>query len=155
MKTLSIILLFITITSCETKVKTIVEPEKAKTAINVDSLNNEFLAGWNNQDSTAVMNTMAENAILINDTLIFKGKRNIANWVSGGVKVLSNIQSEILIDGTSGEIAYNSGTYTLDLTIPGSPVLKEKGNYSLVWTKQENEEWLIHIEDVSRLPDVK
>jgi len=127
--------------------------------VDVDSLNALFLAGWNNKDSTAIMQTIAENAIVMNDSIIHTGTDAIAkNWISGGVKVLSNIRTISSIKDSDGHIAYDGGTYSLDLTPPGGPVLKEKGNYSLIWTKQNSGDWkltLIHIEDVTRLPDIK
>ncbi len=131
----------------------------AKTSINVDSLNALFLAGWNLKDSAAIMHTLAPDAVVMNDSMIYTGTEAIAkNWVSGGVKVLSNIKTISSIKGASDNLAYDGGTYSLDLTIPNGPVLKEKGNYSLVWTKQADGQWLltlVHIEDVTRLPDVK
>ncbi len=135
------------------------EKNASTTAVNVDSLTAIFLAGWNNKDSAAIMKTIADNAIVMNDTLIHNGLSAIANnWISGGVKVLSNIKTSSVIKDNDNKIAYDGGTYTLDLTPPGGPVLKEKGNYNLVWTKQQNGDWkltLIHIEDITRMPDIK
>lgn len=155
MKYLLILIICIAIISCNQQ-----SNEKYKTKpINVDSLNAVFLKGWNNKDSTAIMNTIAENAVVMNDSLIHKGFNSIAkNWVSGGVKVLSNIKTISSISDANQNIAYDGGTYTLDLTPPDGTVLKERGIYSLVWEKQQNDEWkltLIHIEDVTRLPDIR
>lgn len=129
------------------------------TPASIDSLTAAFLSGWNNRDSAAIMKTIADNAIVMNDSLIHRGHSAIAgNWVSGGVKVLSNIKTTSLIKDSDSRIAYDGGTYTCDLTIPGGPVLKEKGNYNLVWTKQQNGDWkltLIHIEDITRMPDIQ
>lgn len=135
------------------------ETNTTLTQVNVDSLTATFLAGWNNKDSAAIMKTIADNAIVMNDSLMHKGLSAIAkNWISGGVKVLSNIKTSSAIKDNDNRIAYDGGTYSLDLTPPGGPVLKEKGNYNLVWTKQQNGEWkltLIHIEDITRMPDIK
>lgn len=136
-----------------------IEKNTSTASANVDSLTAIFLAGWNNKDSAAIMKTIAENAIVMNDSLIHNGHSAIANnWVSGGVKVLSNIKTTSMIMDSDDNIAYSGGSYSLDLTPPGGPVLKEKGNYNLVWKKQQNGEWkltLIHIEDVTRMPDIK
>lgn len=135
------------------------EPNPSERSANIDDLTATFLAGWNNKDSAAIMKTIADNAIVMNDSLTHKGSSAIANsWVSGGVKVLSNIQISSLIKDSDQKIAYNGGTYSLDLNPPGGPLLKEKGNYNLVWTKQQTGEWkltLIHIEDITRMPDIK
>ena len=127
--------------------------------VSVDSLNAVFLAGWNNKDSAAIVNTLAANAIVMNDSLIHRGINEIASqWVSGGVKVLSNIKTVSLVKEANETIAFDGGTYSLDLTIPDGPILKEKGNYSLVWSKVNEKDWklvLVHIEDITRMPDVK
>jgi ketosteroid isomerase-like protein len=129
-----------------------------RAAVNVDSLNAVFLTGWNNKDSAAIVSTFADNAIVMNDSVIHTGVGSIAkNWISGGVRVLSNIRTFSSIRDGRGDIAYDGGTYSLDLTLPDGTVLKEKGNYSLVWAKQDNGKWklvLVHIEDVTRLPDI-
>jgi ketosteroid isomerase-like protein len=133
--------------------------EFTSVGVRIDSLNAIFLAGWNKKDSTAIMSTLAVDAVVMNDSLIHQGKEAIAkNWVSGGIKVLSNVATKSSIQKASGDLAYDGGTYSLDLTIPNGPTLKERGNYSLVWTRQPDQQWLltlVHIEDVTRLPDVQ
>lgn len=155
MKQLTLLLALATVLSCNQTT----EKNSSTTPVNVDSLTATFLEGWNNKDSAAIMKTIADNAIVMNDSLIHKGHSAIANnWISGGVKVLSNIKTSSVIKDSDNKIAYDGGTYALDLTPPGGPVLKEKGNYNLVWTKQQNGEWkltLIHIEDITRMPDIK
>ncbi len=93
------------------------------------------------------------------DSLIHNGHTAIANnWVSGAVKVLGNIKTSTIIKDSDGHIAYDGGTYTLDLTPPGGPVFTEKGNYNLLWTKQQTGEWkltLVHIENITRMPGIK
>ena len=155
MKQFILFLALATVISCNQPTENIASTP----TVNVDSLTATFLAGWNNKDSAAIMKTIADNAIVMNDSLIHNGHSAIANnWISGGVKVLSNIKTSSLIKDYDKKIAYDGGTYTLDLTPPGGPVLKEKGNYNLVWTKQQNGEWkltLIHIEDITRMPDIQ
>ncbi len=155
MKLLALFLSLATIISCSQTT----EINSSATRVNVDSLTAAFLAGWNNKDSAAIMKTIADHAVVMNDSLIHNGHSAIANnWISGGVKVLSNIKTSSVIKDNDNKIAYDGGTYTLDLTPPGGPVLKEKGNYNLVWTKQQAGDWkltLIHIEDITRMPDIK
>lgn len=123
---------------------------------NVDSLTAQFNAAWNNKDSAAIIKTIADNAILMNDSLIYRGDSAISkNWISGGVKVVSNIKTSSVIKDSDNKLAYDAGTYTHDLTTPGGSVLKLKGNYSFAWAKQPDGEWkltFIHIEDLTRMP---
>ena len=155
MKLITILSLLVTMMSCNQQEQL----SNLSNPISVESLSADFLAGWNNKDSAAIMQTIADNAIVMNDSLVHQGHEAIAkNWISGGVQVISNIKTSSVISNSGNNIAYDGGTYTLDLTIPGGPVLKEKGNYSMVWTKQQTGEWkltLIHIEDITRMPDIK
>ncbi len=159
MKNLTILLLGIVIFSCNQQSTKSTDTLQQSESVDIDSLTNVFLDGWNKQDSAAIVKTIADDAIVMNDSLIHTGLNAIArNWISGGVIVLSNIKTTSLIKGVSESVAYNGGSYSLDLTPPGGPVLKEKGNYSLVWSKQQNGDWkltLIHIEDITRMPDIQ
>lgn len=158
-KQLVIFLICVIFVSCSQQTTKKTDNENQSSTVNVDSLNAVFIAGWNKKDSAAIVNTISENAIVMNDSLIHSGINSIAkNWISGGVKVLSNVKTKSIIKDANGKIAFDGGTYTLDLTIPGGPTLIERGNYSLVWTKQQNNQWkltLVHIEDITRLPDIK
>ena len=131
--------------------------ESNQNPVNVDSLNAVFIAGWNKKDSAAIMNTLSDNAIVMNDSLVHKGKQEIASkWVSGGVKALSNVRTVSMVKNGNNNIAYDGGTYSLDITLP-NVTLKERGIYTLVWEKQK-ESWkltLVHIEDITRMPDIK
>lgn len=159
MKNIIIIIFSIVLIGCNPRSKNSDETKLQSKSVNIDSLTMKFLVGWNKHDSATIMSTIADNAIVMNDSLIHSGTNAIAqNWVSGGVKVLSNINTNSLIKEMNESMAYNGGTYSLDLTPPGGPVLKERGNYSLIWSKQKNGDWkltLIHIEDVTRLPDIR
>ncbi|MBN2175609.1 MAG: nuclear transport factor 2 family protein, partial [Bacteroidales bacterium] len=159
MKIPTILLLCIVIFSCNQPSTKSTDSIQQSASVDVDSLTKMFLDGWNNHDSAAIVKTIADNAVVMNDSLIHTGINAIAqNWISGGVKVLSNIKTTSLTKGVSESVAYSGGTYSLDLTPPGGPVLKEKGNYSLVWSKQQNGDWkltLVHIEDITRMPDIQ
>ncbi len=159
MKTLLFLTAIATLISCKEQTQHQTGEDLTSVGVNIDSLNAVFLAGWNKKDSVAIMSTLAQDAVVMNDSLIHNGKEAIAkNWVSGGVKVLSKVVTKSSIQKASGDLAYDGGTYSLDLTIPNGPILKERGNYSLVWTRQPDQQWLltlVHIEDVTRLPDVQ
>ena len=158
-KHITLLLISISLLACTPRGGTNSENLPSGTSINVDSLREEFLSGWNTRDSAAIMHTISANAVVMNDSLVHRGHEAIGkNWISGGVKVLSNIQTTSLIRESCEDIAYDGGTYTLDLTLPNGIVLKERGNYSLVWARQAGGEWkltLVHIEDITRLPDVR
>lgn len=144
--------------SCKENKEVIIEKEIIVDKVNVDSLSKVFVDSWNASDSAAIMASMASNCIVMNDSVIHNGAEAIAaGWVSGGVKVLSNIAVSSMQKGSSALVAYDAGTYSLDLTIPNGPKLKERGNYSLAWERQDDQSWkltMVHIEDITRMPDV-
>ena len=103
-----------------------IETKSSTTPVNVDLLTAIFLAGWNNKDSAAIMNTLADNAIVMNDSLIHNGHLAIANnWISGGGKVFSSIKTSSVIKDSDNRIAYNGGMYSLDLTPTGGQLFPE------------------------------
>jgi ketosteroid isomerase-like protein len=157
--TLFIIICCLAVCGCKQNQQSMPNDNGNTPAVKVDSLTQEFLNGWNSKDSLAIMSTFEANAIVMNDSLIHKGVEEIGkNWVSGGVKVLSNIQVSSLVQEANESLAYSGGTYSLDILPPGGPLLKEKGNYSLVWSRQSSGSWkltLVHIEDITRMPDIQ
>lgn len=124
-----------------------------KTSADLESLTSAFLAAWNNKDSVAISKAIADNAILMTDSLVYRGLSAISNnWISGGVQVVSNLKMSPIIQDSDLEIAYSAGTYTHDLTPPGAGVFKIKGNYGFAWKKQTDGAWklmFIHIEDLT------
>lgn len=122
---------------------------------NISELTDKYIVAWNSKDSAAIINFFDDNAIVMNDSSIFRGKQEIAKWVGGGVKVLSNIKTNSIKNNSNNNIAYDAGTYSLTITLPDL-VLNEKGNYTSAWDKNGN--WKItffHIEDVTKSPDIK
>ena len=150
MKTLITFFALATLISCTHRS----DPTTSTPPVSVDSLTAEFLRGWNNRDSAAIIKAIAENAVLLNDSLVYRGHSEISdNWISGGVKVVSNLKTSSIVKASDNKIAYAAGTYTHDLTPPGGSVFKIKGNYNFAWAKQPNGEWkltFIHIEDLGR-----
>ncbi len=123
--------------------------------VNVDSLTANFLQGLNDKDSIAIIKTIAKNAVVMQQSIILNGDEAIAkNWIRDGVSSISNIKTASLITGSDNKIAYDAGTYSLDLVSGGKGFLEEKGNYNLIWTKQYNGEWkltFVHLEDLSQM----
>ena len=145
MKQLTFLLAWTAIINCnQTSVNS-----SSTTPINIDSLTATFNDGWNNKDSAAIMKNIAENAILRQGSSIYKGHSAIANkWVSDGVKFISDLRTSSLMKDNDGKIAYDGGTFTHNIMIPGQPLHKTEGNYNFVWTKQQNGEWklkFIHV----------
>src|SRR5688572_9721514 len=114
MKNLLILIGCLSIASCNQRSDKNQDGSNHNKLVNVDSLNAVFVASWNDKDSVAAVNIIADNAIVMNDTLIHNGINEIAkNWISGGIKVISNIKAVSLIKEANESMAYDGGTYTL------------------------------------------
>ena len=135
MNHLTLFLALATLMSCNQTA----EKDISVTPVNVDSLTTTFLAGWNNKDSGAIMKTIADNAIVMNDSSIHSGHVAIArNWISGGVKVLSNIKTSSVIKDSDNKIAYDGeNIHTRPDTPPADLFLKKKA--TTTWYGQNNQ----------------
>jgi ketosteroid isomerase-like protein len=47
---------------------------------------------------------------------------------------------------SSGDLAYEVGTYTIDMTIPEMGSMKDNGKYLTVWEKQDDGSWKVKAE---------
>ena len=47
---------------------------------------------------------------------------------------------------TSGDYAYEIGTYTIDMSMPGMEGWKDNGKYLTVWEKQSDDSWKVKAE---------
>jgi len=105
--------------------------------ISVDSLNALWNAAWNNRDSTAVVNLMAKDALLISGRSQIKSKDSIsAKFVHHFIGTLTDLQTKILDSKTWSEGCYLSGTYAFQAIQSGKIVGKEEGVYTFIWEKQ-------------------
>ena len=130
----------------------------AAPSLNVDSLTNKFLAGWNAKDSLSVAASIADNAVVINDTYVHSSFADMGKeWISTGVYTISDLKTSSLISGSDNKIAYDAGTFSLELQSGDRNPLQEGGNYNLVWTRQYNGEWKLtyinfqHVQNLTML----
>lgn len=64
----------------------------------------------------------------------------IASEISMGSTNLNFIQTDLIV---SGNIAYESGTYSLEIKPKDQETVKDYGKYIVIWEKQENGKWLM------------
>lgn len=110
--------------------------QKAK-LISVDSLNALWNAAWNNKDSSAVVNLIAKDALLISGRSQIKGVDSISSkFVHHYIGTLTNLQTRILETKVWSEGCYLSGTYTFQAMQFGKLIGNEEGVYTFIWEKQ-------------------
>ena len=103
----------------------------------MDSLNALWNAAWNNRDSTAVVNLMAKDALLISGRSQIKSLDSIsAKFVHHFIGTLTDLQTKTLVMKTWSEGCYLSGTYVFHAMQSGKIIGKEEGVYTFIWEKQ-------------------
>ena len=118
---------------------------------NIDSLDNAFDENWNKDDSAALVNSLADDVILLSGRDKYQGKKEVAEkWISGHLPITANLKTEVVQKGADAETAYSAGTWSLELNLPGKPAQTVTGNHTFIYRKQADGSWktaLINIED--------
>ncbi len=121
----------------------------ADDAAKIKAVNEAYVSAWLKNDSTAVMKTLAPNAVLIpQGSRAIEGMKAIKQfwWPSGGktiVKAFTITTEEV---GGEGEVAYIRGAFTLSFTYEdGSNKLERtnNGNYLMIMKRQTGSDWRI------------
>ena len=112
-----------------------------------DSLMNEWNIAWNQHDSTAISNMLADNSVVVfssNEKLV--GVDSImTNWVNNNLPMVSNLKTEMTSSSTSSEMAYFNGTYTLDITRNDTVLGADSGCFTFVWKLQDSNDWKMEL----------
>jgi uncharacterized protein (TIGR02246 family) len=115
----------------------------------IKNVNEAYVAAWLKNDSTAVMKTLAPDAVLIpQGTRAIKGSQAIKQfwWPRGGktnVKAFTATTEEV---GGNDDVAYVRGTFKLSFTYEdGSNKLERtnNGNYLMIMKRQADGNWRI------------
>jgi ketosteroid isomerase-like protein len=114
--------------------------------INVDELSTKFSTAWNAKDSTALMELMSNDVVMNNTTLHIKGKDSIATrWIARNLRPTNNLTMIIKDKEANSDLAYESGSWSLDVVLPGKPTSKSSGSYTFAWKKQADNNWKIRL----------
>jgi ketosteroid isomerase-like protein len=148
MRKILILLFIFSVLSCQqNNQKT--SPAKTEKA-DIEQLLNDYLNAWNKGDIDIVSEQFSPTGVVVNGRNNYKGLVDInRGWLRMAVGFVNNIEVTPYVTGTNGDIAYLSGKYTLDLTQNNGETAQDSGNLSLVWKRQDNNEWklsLVHIE---------
>lgn len=109
---------------------------------NLDSMNKAWLTGWNTQNTEALKNLVADNAVVFMYNWRLEGKDSIIkNWINESAPNLRNLQIENFKNESTAEMAFSSGLYSYEVVINDSITAKEKGAYTLIWKLQADKSW--------------
>ena len=139
------LLLAATLTSCT----------KADEAVNVQSLNQEFIGAWNSKDSGKINGFLADDVSFVQGEVHWKGKGEVSQkWVNETLPTISSLKTSVVSSSTDANMAYEAGTFSVDVLppAPGQPGGIGEGNYIFLWKKGADKAWKISYAQLEGLP---
>lgn len=146
MKNLILLLtLAVTLASCADK----------EAPVNVQQLNQQFIGAWNNRNATVLDSLLADDVSFVQGEIHFNGKAEVSEkWVDETLGTIADLKTNVVSSGTDSEIAYEAGTFSVDVlpSGPGEPAGEGEGNFMLLWKKQKNGAWKLSYAQLEDLP---
>ncbi|AKD03671.1 nuclear transport factor 2 family protein [Pontibacter korlensis] len=124
-------------------------------AVSVQNLNQEFIGAWNSNDPEKVISYLAEDVQFIQGETHFRGKSDVANrWVKDTYTTISDLKTNVVSSGTDSEMAYEAGTFSVDVLSegPDQPNGIGEGNFILLWKKTTEGDWKLSYAQLEGLP---
>jgi ketosteroid isomerase-like protein len=107
-------------------------------------LNQSFDQAWNNHDSTKLFSLLADDVQMLSGKIHFDGKTEVMNkFIRRNLPVTGNLKTTVISTGEDNGIAYEAGTFSLDVTPPNTKAFVDKGNYNFVWKKGADDTWKV------------
>ncbi|ARS34289.1 YybH family protein [Pontibacter actiniarum] len=126
-----------------------------KEAVNIQRLNQEFISAWNNDDPEKVISFLADDVQFIQGETHFNGKSEVANkWVKDTYPTISDLKTNVVSTGADEQIAYEAGTFSVDVLPSGTDQLHGigEGNFILLWKKGADGNWKLSYAQLEGLP---
>ncbi|WP_210521091.1 YybH family protein [Hymenobacter terricola] len=128
---------------------------KGGDAVNVQTLDQDFIAAWNSRDSGKITGMLADDVAFVQGNAHWKGKDEVAQkWVSATLPTISNLKTSVTSTGTDAGSAYEAGTFSVDVLPagPGQPAGFGEGNYIFLWKKAADNTWKLSYAQLEDLP---
>lgn len=131
------------------------ETTKTQATVSSNELNRQFDNAWNRKDSAKLVSMLADDVQLLSAATHMNGRTEVTErFIRHNLPVSSNLQTSVVSTGESDALAYESGTFSLDVAPPGVKPFVDKGNYSFVWKKQADQSWKVSSIVMEDLPPV-
>lgn len=142
---LNILIIMGTLTACS-------KPEQA---VNIQSLNQQFINAWNAKDAEKIVSFLADDVQFLQGETHFTGKSEVSKrWVQETLPTLAGLKTSVVSSGTDNTTAYEAGTFSVDV-LPTSPNLPRgygEGNFILLWKKGQDNNWKLSYAQLEDLP---
>ncbi|MFC6999113.1 YybH family protein [Rufibacter roseus] len=123
--------------------------------VNVQQLSQEFISAWNSRNTTKLDTMFAEDAHFLQGEVHYSGRSEVSQkWVRETMGTIEDLRTYSVNSGVSDGIAYDGGTYRVDV-LPESNELPRgegEGNYVLIWKKNDKGAWKITYAQLEGLP---
>lgn len=127
----------------------------AASAVNVQSLNQQFIGAWNAKNTAALDTLLADDVQYAQGETRFNGKSEVSDkWVRATMGTISDLKTYVTNTGSDATMAYEAGTFSTDVLpeTPGQPQGEGEGNFLLLWKKQKNNSWKLSYVQLEGLP---
>ncbi|GAB3204617.1 uncharacterized protein (TIGR02246 family) [Pontibacter aydingkolensis] len=142
---ITFILMFAFLVACDSK----------KEEMNVQQLNQDFIAAWNSKDSEKVVSMLGDDVQFLQGKMHLRGKSDVSNrWVRETINTINNLRLSNVSSAVDENLAYGAGTFTVDVLPAGpqEPHGTGEGNYILLWKKGEDGEWKLNYAQLEDMP---
>ncbi|MFN3999947.1 YybH family protein [Algoriphagus sp.] len=114
--------------------------------VSVDSLTDNWNEGWNNKDSASIASMFTETTVVMEGDWIVTGRDSIMEkWVINQMPKMDNFKTDKISSGVTADMAYYTGTYSLDVVNNDSIVGNSQGNFTTLWKKQDDNSWKVEL----------
>lgn len=130
-------------------------PKTDTAAVNVQSLNQQFIGAWNAKNTVQLDSLLADDVQYAQGETRFNGKAEVADkWVRATMGSISDLKTYTTSTGSDANTAYEAGTFSTDVLpeAPGQPHGEGEGNFILLWKKQKNNAWKLSYVQLEGLP---
>jgi uncharacterized protein (TIGR02246 family) len=112
----------------------------------IDAANAKAVAGMMANDATAASVNYADDAVMMmNGMPAMRGKPAIEAGMKGMMESMSITAAKFTTDEVmvAGDMAIETGTYTMTMQPKGGKAMDDKGKYMTIWKKQADGSWKI------------
>lgn len=137
-----VVLLALVFVSCQAPPTNVAEVRKA-----IEEADSQQMAAFTTKDIAGMTANYAPDAVILpQNGPAVSGKENLEASFKEMSNTMSDMKWSITKFEASGDIAYEVGTYTANIQMPGMPAMADKGKFVTVWKRQADGKWLIAVD---------
>ncbi|SES90479.1 YybH family protein [Hymenobacter actinosclerus] len=131
------------------------KPAADADAVNVQSLNQQFIGAWNAKNTAQLDTLLADDVQYAQGATRFNGKAEVSDkWVRATMGTIADLKLYGTNSGSGPAMAYEAGTFSTDVLpeLADQPRGEGEGNFILVWKKNAKNAWKLSYVQLEGLP---